>query len=218
MKRLLAILDCHRDPDYMPEMLASAGEFREWPGERWQIWSGEEPPRHLRGFDFLRRPKDGTAKAMLAAFQLMVERRADSLLLLENDVKFDVGALDVMATMDIPIELPFISFFQPAFEPGPSPSLEYVQFHRPEKGDKPRYAWGQCLLLSRACCEFVLTSKLAYDWFRPNYGDKLLGRVLYPHWTEYGVYWPNLVEHLGDKSSYGWDSSKWKRANAPIMH
>lgn len=212
--RLLAILDCHREPDYMPEMLASAGEFREWPGEKWQIWSGENH-RPIRGFEVLKRKRDGSAPAMLDAFRLMIERGADSLLMLENDIVFDVGAIDTLASIVIPLGLPLVSFFQPRLTSNYS-GIEAVPFHVPRLGVNPRFSWNQCVLLTREACHNVLIMPESHTWTRPAYGDKLLGRVLGKIYPSYGVHWPNLVEHIGDKSSYGWDSSKWKRANAPI--
>lgn len=206
--RGLAILDCERTPDYFPSMVKSAN-FENWDGLKFLIWSGEKPMHNLEGFNTVVMPKCGTWKAMLSAMNEAIAHRLHSLLLLENDVLFDAGALDFIQKYKIPNDLPFVTFFQGVKEYADKypHGLTRVPFIRPERGEKPRYSWGQCVLLSHAAMSIAVTSPLTKTWQKPQFGDQFLSQALYPTWTHYGVYSPSLVEHIGDKSSYGWE---WK--------
>lgn len=183
----LAILDWPRIPNYLPSMVAG---------------------QDVCSFDyvFYTRKPDTTAALWEA---LSLSGPDSDLTVLENDLALARNAFTVFGRTRVPDDLALVTWFrhlpiERLFFPPPCPAIVRLPFNtRPGKG---RFSNTQAFTLPARTVRRLLAQPAAFtDWTRRPFVDNLLGRLL--DGDLYGVVLPCIVEHIGVRSAYGWDSS-----------
>lgn len=123
-------------------------------------------------------------------------------LILEDDLAFAGNAVATMLGTAIPPGMPFVSFFYPVYA---QPWEEFPDHPKPrvagmESWPMHSFGWTQAVLLAPAAIDAVLSQgRLPAPAFGgPHGGDiGLRDALMAAGYTEFGMVWPNLVEHAG---------------------
>lgn len=201
MRHLLSVMTAPRPPtapDYLSNTLKtlegdSAGE---WRGERLIYSDGPFMRSRPAGWEIVERPKAGQLKAMWGAFELALERDVDLLTFLEDDILVCKNGLSFIQTVAVPDRLAFVSWYSYLRLP---PDLNEIAITNPNG----RYSFlGACgFTVPKRTLRVLVDGRSSVKWPWDRIGDGLMSHIL--KGQSFGVYVPNLVQHVGYVSSFG---------------
>jgi hypothetical protein len=147
-------------------------------------------------------PYRDEAKSMWACFQLALDRGAERLTFFEDDVRCATGAMKTIAETPIPETVELVKWYDGFVREGAG--IVEVVINEPKKlGDKEEAGFrGACAMtLPRRTLEMLVEHPVWKGWKFRHFGDGLMGRCL--DGRRYGVWTPNVIQHVGGMSATG---------------
>jgi hypothetical protein len=194
MRHLLAIAVHDRgDVSYLGNTIKGVEASGGWPVDnRFLMMDGPYHHEDTHGWDRVDLPtRQMATRARWALFREALQRGADFLTVLEDDVTFCRNAMTKIRTTTVPPALAFISWFSSGIRPEHESPGTYVI-------PVPGYQWAQAMTFSAATLVKLTGCHLNFNGLGPNTPDSMLG-VLLPA-AFYARISPSIIQHVGERS------------------
>jgi hypothetical protein len=196
----LTVLTCSKRPEYLGATIASLDRAgaRAFRGERIVFVDGDASGIKAPGWRICQLHPDrlGVKEASFAVLRTAARAGVPHLIYTEDDCVYTRGAIRAIAEIPIPSDVGFLSYCDikgVAREPGITVAPGYDYTAEWGRGGH----WGnQCVSIPGRSLPRLLTGRLT-DWTLPARASDILLGMLY---EKYGVFYPSLAQHVGDRS------------------